>query len=69
MHDIKYFFLNKINQTIQRAKKNFMKGQITESIIKKYYFSKFEMEAALIYSGSATGNGTKSIWQRKITEI
>jgi hypothetical protein len=39
MHDIKYIFLNKNNQTIQGAKK-FQGRQITESIIEKYYFSK-----------------------------
>jgi hypothetical protein len=39
MHNIKYFFLNKNNQTIQ-GQKNFQGGQITESIIEKHYFSK-----------------------------
>jgi hypothetical protein len=33
MHDIKYFFLNKNNQTIQEgAKKNFRRRLITENI-------------------------------------
>jgi hypothetical protein len=43
MHDIKYFFPNKNNQTIQRGQKKFPKGegQITENIIEKHYFSKF----------------------------
>jgi hypothetical protein len=44
MHDMKYFFLNKNNQIIQRGgegKQIFRKEQITESITKKYYFSKF----------------------------
>jgi hypothetical protein len=36
MHDIKYFFLNKNNQTIQGGAKKIPWGQITE----KYYFSK-----------------------------
>jgi hypothetical protein len=37
MHGIKYFFLNKNNQTIQGGgKKNFQREQITE----KHYFSK-----------------------------
>jgi hypothetical protein len=46
MHDIKYFFLNKKNQTMQGGKKN-SGGKITESIIKKYYFLKFRGAAAL----------------------
>jgi hypothetical protein len=42
MHDIKYFFLNKNNQTIQKEQKKIPKGgQITESITEKHYFSKF----------------------------
>jgi hypothetical protein len=41
MHGIKYFFLNKNNQTIRRGgKKKFQGGQITENIIEKHYFSK-----------------------------
>jgi hypothetical protein len=40
MRDIKYFFLNKNNQTIQRGQKIFREGQITENITEKYYFSK-----------------------------
>jgi hypothetical protein len=39
IHDIKYFFLNKINQTIQR-------GQTTESITEKHCFSKSRGAAA-----------------------
>jgi hypothetical protein len=43
LHNIKYFFLNKINQTIQMGQKHFSGGgQITESITKNYYFSKFK---------------------------
>jgi hypothetical protein len=36
MHDIKYFFLNKINQTIQEEQKLFQKRQIIESITEKH---------------------------------
>jgi hypothetical protein len=54
MHGIKYFFLNKKNQTIQGGKKNFQGGQITENIIEKYYFSKSkETRAPLDKPGSA----------------
>jgi hypothetical protein len=41
MHDIKYFFLNKYNQTIQGGKIYFRGKHITENIIKKHYFLKF----------------------------
>jgi hypothetical protein len=51
MYDIKYFFLNKINQTIQeRGKKKFGEGKITESITKKHYFSKFRGELSPWYT-------------------
>jgi hypothetical protein len=43
MHDIKYIFLNKINQTIQGAKK-FLEGQVTDSIIEKHYFLKSRVQ-------------------------
>jgi hypothetical protein len=46
MHDIKYFFLNKFNQTIQGGKKFFQKEQITENITKKHCFSKSRRAAA-----------------------
>jgi hypothetical protein len=46
IHDIKYFFLNKINQTIQGGKKNFRGGQTTENIIEKHCFSKSRGAAA-----------------------
>jgi hypothetical protein len=43
MYDIKYFFLNKINQTIREGEaKKFSGGQITE----KYCFSKSRGAAA-----------------------
>jgi hypothetical protein len=41
MHGIKYFFLNKNNQTIQGgSKKNFQKETRAENIIEKHYFLK-----------------------------
>jgi hypothetical protein len=40
MHGIKYFFLNKNNQTIQGGKKNFQGGTRAENITEKHYFSK-----------------------------
>jgi hypothetical protein len=41
IHDIKYFFLNKINQTIQGGQKNFPEErQTTENITEKHCFSK-----------------------------
>jgi hypothetical protein len=40
-HDIKYFFLNKINQTIHGAKILSKKKQITE----KYYFFKIQRDS------------------------
>jgi hypothetical protein len=40
MHGIKYFFLNKNNQTIQGGKKNFQKEARAENITEKHYFSK-----------------------------
>jgi hypothetical protein len=41
MHDIKYFFLNKNNQTIQGGKKIFQGGKLPKVLPKKYYFLKF----------------------------
>jgi hypothetical protein len=38
MHDIKYFFLNKNNQTIQMGAKKFPERQITENIMEKTIF-------------------------------
>jgi hypothetical protein len=51
MHDIKYFFLNKINQTIlDGAKKNFKENKLPKNII----FQNSEMtDAPLIYTRSA----------------
>jgi hypothetical protein len=46
IHDIKYIFFNKINQTIQEGQKIFQGGQSTESIIEKYCFSKSRRAAA-----------------------
>jgi hypothetical protein len=40
MYDIKYFFLNKISQTIHGGKNIFQKRQITKNIIEKHYFLK-----------------------------
>jgi hypothetical protein len=43
IHDIKYFFLNKINQTIRGEegdKKKFQRRQTTENITEKHCFSK-----------------------------
>jgi hypothetical protein len=40
MYDIKFFFLNKINQTIQAGAKKNWREQITEIIIEKHYFLK-----------------------------
>jgi hypothetical protein len=53
MHDIKYFILNKNNRTIQEGAKTNFRGQITESIIKKYYFSKSRGHMPLVLLGSA----------------
>jgi hypothetical protein len=49
MHDIKYFILNKNNQTIRRggSKKFSKEGQIIENITEKYYFSKSERDSCL----------------------
>jgi hypothetical protein len=38
MHDIKYFFLNENNQTIQGDKKNFQREQITKTLPKNTIF-------------------------------
>jgi hypothetical protein len=40
MHGIKYFFLNKNNQTIQGGQKKFPGGARAENITEKHYFSK-----------------------------
>jgi hypothetical protein len=39
MHGIKYFFLNKNNQTIQGGQKKFPGGARAENITEKHYFS------------------------------
>jgi hypothetical protein len=38
MHGIKYFFLNKNNQTIQGGQKKISGGTHTENITEKHYF-------------------------------
>jgi hypothetical protein len=38
IHDIKYFFLNKINQTIQGGKKNFQGGKLPKVLLKSTVF-------------------------------
>jgi hypothetical protein len=38
MHDIKYFFLNKNNQTIQGGKKNFQGGKLPKTLPKSTIF-------------------------------
>jgi hypothetical protein len=53
MHDIKYFFLNKINQTIQGGQEKISGEQITESIIEKQCFSKFREASAPAHAASA----------------
>jgi hypothetical protein len=54
IHSIKYFFLNKNNQTIQGGQKKFQEGQITENIIENHYFLKFREARAPLYTpGSA----------------
>jgi hypothetical protein len=40
MHGIKYFFLNKNNQTIQGGAKKISRGARAENITEKHYFSK-----------------------------
>jgi hypothetical protein len=41
MHDIKYFFLNKINQTIQRGQQIFAGRANYQKYYRKVLFSKF----------------------------
>jgi hypothetical protein len=57
MHDIKYFFSIEIIRQFRWGKKKIQKRQITESIIKKYYFSKFRRGTCLLdHLGSAPDN-------------
>jgi hypothetical protein len=52
IHDIKYFFLNKINQTIQGAKKIFKKDKLPKILLKSTVFQ--NPCPPLGYCGSAT---------------
>jgi hypothetical protein len=53
MHDVKYFFLNKINQTIPgMGQKNFLGGTNYQKYYRKILFFKIQ-EGQLIDGGSA----------------